>query len=82
MVNITMNQGVFTPVGATSSTPFSGTYFGGNHSVTNLVMANNTSTLRGLFGAVYGGYIDSLTIDMEDSSIRFVDMLTKYNKNK
>ena len=26
--------------------------------------------------------IDSLTIDMEDSSIRFVDMLTKYNKNK
>ena len=26
--------------------------------------------------------IDSLTIDMEDSSIRFVDMLTKYNENK
>ena len=26
--------------------------------------------------------IDSLTIDMEDASIRFVDMLTKYNKNK
>ena len=63
MVNITMNQGVFTPVGATSSTPFSGTYFGGNHSITNLVMANNTSTLRGLFGAVRGGYIDSLTIE-------------------
>jgi len=26
--------------------------------------------------------IDSLTIDMEDSSIRFVDTLTKYNENK
>ena len=24
--------------------------------------------------------IDSLTIDMEDSSIRFVDLITKYNK--
>ena len=63
MVNITMTQGVFTPVGATSTTPFSGTYYGGNHTVSNLVMANNTSTLRGLFGAVYGGYIDSLTIE-------------------
>ncbi len=63
MVDITLAQGTFTPVGQAASTPFSGTYFGGNHFVSNLVMANNTSSLRGLFGAVRGGYIDSLTID-------------------
>ena len=63
MVNITMTQGVFTPVGATPATPFRGTYYGGNHSINTLVMANNTSPNRGLFGTVIGGYIDSLTID-------------------
>ena len=62
MVDIPLTQGVFTPIGATSATPFSGTFYGANHTISNLVMANNTSTLRGLFGAVYGGYIDSLTV--------------------
>ena len=62
MVDIPIAQGVFTPIGQAANTPFSGTFYGANHTISNLVMANNTSAYRGLFGVVDGGYIDSLTV--------------------
>ncbi|MBO4740811.1 MAG: hypothetical protein J5605_04100, partial [Bacteroidales bacterium] len=48
--DITMANGAFNPIGALPSTPFSGTFWGGGHSITNLTVTNNTNTLRGLFG--------------------------------
>ncbi|MBO4740836.1 MAG: hypothetical protein J5605_04235, partial [Bacteroidales bacterium] len=60
--NIILTQGAFIPIGSTAATPFSGTFYGSNHSITNLTMNGTTSTLRGLFGMVKGAYIDSLTV--------------------
>ena len=59
--NLTLTQ-VFTPIGNTWATPFCGTFYGSNHTITNLVV-QGTNQLRGLFGAINGAYIDSLTLE-------------------
>ena len=60
--DITMANGAFNPIGALPSTPFSGTFWGGGHSITNLTVTNNTNTLRGLFGMLKNAYVDSVTV--------------------
>ncbi len=60
--NITMAGGAFDPIGTSAAIPFSGTFWGGGHSITNLTVTNNTNTLRGLFGVLKNAYVDSVTV--------------------
>lgn len=50
------------PIGADTNTPFRGVYHGGGHAVTNLIIKRPNSAGVGLFGYLYTGAVDSLTM--------------------
>jgi hypothetical protein len=58
----------FTPVG-NAATPFTGRFFGNDHVIRNLKIANTTAATAGLFGTVIGGLIQDVgLVDADVSS--------------
>ena len=67
MNDIDMSGVTFRGIGKDSSYLFCGDFKGNNHVISNLTI-NTTEDLVGLFGAVYGGSIDSLGLENCDIS--------------
>jgi len=59
--NISMTSS-FVPIGSSATSPFSGTFWGDGHTISNLTMTNTTSQRQGLFGCVKRGWIDSVIV--------------------
>lgn len=53
--------GEFVPIGADIETPFSGAFYGGGRTISGLKVRGRS--YAGLFGCVYGGTIDGITIE-------------------
>ena len=59
--NISMSSS-FVPIGSSYTYPFSGTFWGDGHTISNLTMTNTTTQRQGLFGCVKHGWIDSVIV--------------------
>ena len=59
--NISMSSS-FVPIGTSYTYPFSGTFWGDGHTISNLTMTNTTTQRQGLFGCVKHGWIDSVIV--------------------
>ncbi len=80
--DLDLNNASWTPIG-TSTQPFSGTFDGNGHTISNL-MINTTKDYAGLFGFVHGGKLRNINIDNVDinSTGSYVGSLAGYMINK
>ena len=76
--DIDMNQAVIeTPIGSTARTPFSGTFDGGDHSISNFKVSPKSSVATGLFGNIKNAAISNLKL--KDATVAYEQ--TGYNSN-
>ena len=52
----------WTPIGNSESTAYTGTFDGDGHTISGLYINNSTANDQGLFGYVYGGTVQNLTV--------------------
>ena len=70
----------WTPIG-TSSKPYTGTFNGNGHTISGLYIDSSTANYQGLFGYVYRGTVQDLTVSGDINGYKYVGGVVGYNSS-